>query len=174
MQLKPGAVSQLIFGRNWWSCKKHGNTFFYNLSYNEHTESLWKGNDQRQLPGVESRGGHAHLLFESGIATPQLEGSTSATAIPQLLKEFCSATAIPQSQFFWSPQLQVRNLRALLLQFLADFWRGVAWNYKLFYRQVFFCYWEDFKGTVAWDFRPLFTWKNFSTQGWNDLWLRVP
>jgi hypothetical protein len=57
------------------------------------------------------------------------EGSTSAAAIPQLLKEFFSATATPQFRnhnFFLSPQHHVRNLRALLLQFSADFWRGVA------------------------------------------------
>jgi hypothetical protein len=42
------------------------------------------------------RGGHAQLFFESAIATPQLEGSTSAIAIPQLFKECCSATATPQ------------------------------------------------------------------------------
>jgi hypothetical protein len=33
----------------------------------------------------------------------QLEGSTSAIAIPQLFKECRSATATPQSQFFLSP-----------------------------------------------------------------------
>jgi hypothetical protein len=43
-----------------------------------------------------SRGGQAFL--ESAIAIPQLEGRTSAIAIPQFLKEFFSA--IPQSQFF--------------------------------------------------------------------------
>jgi hypothetical protein len=64
------------------------------------------------------RGGHTQLFFESAIATPQLEGSTSAIAIPQLFKECCSATAIPQSQFF----SEVRNLGALLPQFLANFW----------------------------------------------------
>jgi hypothetical protein len=33
------------------------------------------------------RGGHAQLFFESATAIPQLEGRTSAIAIPQLLKE---------------------------------------------------------------------------------------
>jgi hypothetical protein len=31
--------------------------------------------------------GHAQLFFESAIAIPQLDGSTSAIAIPQLFKE---------------------------------------------------------------------------------------
>ncbi len=49
---------------------------------------------------VIARGGHA-----------QLEGSTSAIAIPQLLKKCCSATATPQLQFFLksattSPELE--------------------------------------------------------------------
>jgi hypothetical protein len=72
-----------------------------------------------------NRGGQAQLIFESTIAIPQLEGSTSAIAIPQLLKKCCSAIATPQFRnrnFFWSPQLQVRNLRASLPQFLAHFW----------------------------------------------------
>ncbi len=34
-----------------------------------------------------NRGGHAQLFFESAIAIPQFEGSTSAIAIPQLFKE---------------------------------------------------------------------------------------
>jgi hypothetical protein len=42
------------------------------------------------------KGGHAQLLFESAIAIPQLEGSTSAVAIPQLLNKCCSTTATPQ------------------------------------------------------------------------------
>jgi hypothetical protein len=33
------------------------------------------------------RGGHVQPFFESAIVIPQLEGSTSAIAIPQLLKE---------------------------------------------------------------------------------------
>ncbi len=58
---------------------------------------------------VMSRGGHAQLFFESAIAIPQLEGSTSAIAIPQLLMKCCSATATPQFRnrnFFLSPQLE--------------------------------------------------------------------
>jgi hypothetical protein len=42
------------------------------------------------------RGGHAQLFFEFATAIPQLEGSTSAIAIPQLFKKCCSATATPQ------------------------------------------------------------------------------
>jgi hypothetical protein len=58
---------------------------------------------------VLSRGGHAQLFFESATAIPQLEGSTSAIAIPQLFKKCCSATATPQFRnlnFFRSPQLE--------------------------------------------------------------------
>ncbi len=36
--------------------------------------------------GIKSRAGHAQLFFESAIAIPQLEGSTSAIAIPQLFR----------------------------------------------------------------------------------------
>jgi hypothetical protein len=36
---------------------------------------------------VVGRGGYAQLLFESAIAIPELKGSTSAIAIPQLFKE---------------------------------------------------------------------------------------
>jgi hypothetical protein len=49
------------------------------------------------------RGGHAKLFFESAITIPQLEGRTSAIAIPDLLKEKLLSirnSAIPQSQFF--------------------------------------------------------------------------
>jgi hypothetical protein len=98
---------------------------------------------------VLNRGGPAQLFFESAIATPQLEGSTSAIAIPQLFKECCSAIATPQFRnrnFFWSPQLQVRSLRALLPQFSADVWHGVAWNYIFFYHQVFFAIERILKG----------------------------
>jgi hypothetical protein len=50
-----------------------------------------------------SRGGHAQLFFESSIAIPQLEGSSSAIAIPQLFKHMLLRnrnSAIPQLQFF--------------------------------------------------------------------------
>jgi hypothetical protein len=40
--------------------------------------------------------GTRNLFFESAIAMPQLAGSTSAIAIPQLFKKCCSATATPQ------------------------------------------------------------------------------
>jgi hypothetical protein len=67
---------------------------------------------------INTRGGHAQPFFESAIAIPQLEGSTSAITNPQLFKEMLLRnrnSAIPQSQFFLmsatsSPQLQVRNL----------------------------------------------------------------
>ncbi len=47
----------------------------------------------------------------------------SATFKEMLLRNRNSA--IPQSQFFWSPQVQVRNLRTSLPQFSAHFW---PWN----------------------------------------------
>jgi hypothetical protein len=66
---------------------------------------------------VVNRGGHAQLFLESAIAFPQLEGSTSAITIPQLLKEmllcnqqlrnsaiaiFLSVTSSPQLESFIS------------------------------------------------------------------------
>jgi hypothetical protein len=59
--------------------------------------------------GQYTRGGQAQLIFESAIAIPQLEGSTSATFKEMLLRNRNSA--IPQSQFFLesatsSPQLE--------------------------------------------------------------------
>ncbi len=56
---------------------------------------------EREIPII--RGGQAQLFFESAIAIPQLEGSTSAIAIPQLFKEMLLRnrnSAIPQMQFF--------------------------------------------------------------------------
>jgi hypothetical protein len=46
--------------------------------------SLWPDNVHVQLSAEErqarvNRGGHAQLFFESAIAIPQLEGSSSAT-----------------------------------------------------------------------------------------------
>jgi hypothetical protein len=46
-----------------------------------------------------ARGGKAQLFFESAIAIPQLEGITSAIAIPHLFKELLLRnrnSAIPQ------------------------------------------------------------------------------
>ncbi len=68
-------------------------------------------------------GCQAQLIFESAVAIPQLEGSTSAIAILQLLKKCCSPTAIPQSQFFLesatsSPQLE-SFISAIFGTFLA-------------------------------------------------------
>jgi hypothetical protein len=71
-----------------------------------------------------SRGGHEQLFFESAIAIPQLEGSTSAIAIPQLLKKCCFATATTQFRnrnCFWSPQLQVCNLRSFISALIGIF-----------------------------------------------------
>jgi hypothetical protein len=38
----------------------------------------------KELQAIIDRGGHVQLFFESAIAIPQIEGSTSAIAIPQL------------------------------------------------------------------------------------------
>jgi hypothetical protein len=68
-----------------------------------------------------SGGGHAQLFFESAIAILQLEGSTSAIAIPQLFKKCCSATATPQFRnrnFFLNPQIESFN-SAIFSTFLA-------------------------------------------------------
>jgi hypothetical protein len=48
----------------------------------------------RQLAGRES-GCRRRAPYPTRVSSV-LEGSTSATAIPQLFKEFCSATATPQ------------------------------------------------------------------------------
>jgi hypothetical protein len=59
--------------------------------------------------------GTCNIFFESAIAIQQLEGSTSAIAISQLFKEMLLRnrnSAIPQSQFFLKPQLQVRNFKS--------------------------------------------------------------
>jgi hypothetical protein len=66
---------------------------------------------------LSTRGGHAQLFFASAIAIPQLEGSSSAIATPQLFKDMLLRnrnSAIPQSQFFLksatsSPQLRSFN-----------------------------------------------------------------
>ncbi len=62
---------------------------------------------QYQLPialeGNQQRWTRATFFLESAIAIPQLEGSTSAIAIPQLFKEMLFRnrnSQIPQSQFF--------------------------------------------------------------------------
>jgi hypothetical protein len=72
---------------------------------------------------IVSKGGHAQLFLEFAIAIPQLEGVTSAIAIPQLFKTCCSATATPQSHFFLKsatldPQLESFTF-AILGIFLA-------------------------------------------------------
>ncbi len=81
-----------------------------------------------------TRGGHAQHFFESAIAIPQLEGSTSAIAILQLLKKCCSATAIPQSQFFQksaasSPQLESFSSAIFVTFSAVEFCR--SWGKKI-------------------------------------------
>jgi hypothetical protein len=100
-----------------------------------------------------TRGRHAQLFFDSAIAIPQLEGSTSAIAIPQLFKKCCSATAIPQSQFFPKSATSSPQLEPSLPQFSEYFWPWSSLELYIFLPPGFFCYREDFKGTVAGDFR---------------------
>jgi hypothetical protein len=69
----------------------------------------------------KDRGGHAQIFFESAIAIPQLEGSTSAIAIPQLFKEMLLRNRNSAIAIF----SDVRNLRASFPQFSAYFW---PWN----------------------------------------------
>ncbi len=65
--------------------------------------------------GYIHRGGQVQLLFESAIAIPQLEGSTSAIAILQLFKDLVAQELqLCNCNFFWSPQFQLCNLRASL------------------------------------------------------------
>ncbi len=55
------------------------------------------------------------------MAIPQLKGSTSVIAIPKLFYEML----VWNRNFFWFPQLQVRNFRASFPQFSAYIW---PWN----------------------------------------------
>jgi hypothetical protein len=74
------------------------------------------------LYSVHCRGGHAQLFVESAIATSQLEGSTSAIAIPQLFKECCSATATPQ--FCNRNFSEVRNFKSATWElYFRNFWQ---------------------------------------------------
>ncbi len=70
---------------------------------------------------VLSRGGHAQLFL-----SPRSQFSNLKEAIPQLFKDLQPATLqFCNRNYFWSPQLQVRNLRTSLPQFSAYFW---PWN----------------------------------------------
>jgi hypothetical protein len=102
-------------------------------------------------------------FFESAIAIPQLEGSTTAIAIPQLFKETMLRNCNSAIAIF----PEVRNLRASLRQFLAYFCRVVAWNLYIYFftARCFFCYSMDFREKVACDFRPLFFFVNQPPNG---------
>ena len=74
---------------------------------------------------VYTRGGHAQLFFESAIAIPQLEGSTSAIAIPQLFEEMLLRnrnSAIPQSQFFLMSATSSPQLESFISAIFGTFW----------------------------------------------------
>jgi hypothetical protein len=82
---------------------------------------------------IDSRGGHAQLCFESAIATPQLEGCTSAITIPQLFKEMLlrnRTSAIPQSQFFLKSATSGPQFESLTSAFFGRF---LAWSSLKFY-----------------------------------------
>jgi hypothetical protein len=92
---------------------------------------------------------------------PQSQFRNLKEALPQsqfrnLLRNVAPQPQFRNHNFFQSPQLQVRNLSLHFRNFRNIFGRGVAWNYIFFLLPGFFCYREDFKGTVAGDFQPLF------------------
>ncbi len=85
--------------------------------------------------------------------SPQSQFSKLKEELPQLLKKFCSATATPQ--FCYRNFSEVRNFKSATWElhfrnFRHIFGCGVAW----------ICHLEDFKGTVARDFQPLFFFVN--------------
>ncbi len=103
---------------------------------------------------------HFNINVHNYVHIPEV-GTRNFFSSPQ--SQLCnSKEALPQSQFrnflknvAPQPQLrnsaiaifsEVRNSRALFPQFSADFWRGVAWNYIFFYRQVFFAVERILKG----------------------------
>ncbi len=71
-----------------------------------------------------TRGGHAQLFSKSAVLILQLEGTTSAIAIPQLFKETMFRNrdiAIPQSQHFLKSETWELHSR----NFLHIFGRGI-------------------------------------------------
>jgi hypothetical protein len=60
-------------------------------------------------------------FFESAIAIPQLEGSTSTSQLRNFLKECCSATAIPQSQFFLKSATSSQQLESFTFAIFGIF-----------------------------------------------------
>jgi hypothetical protein len=78
---------------------------------------------KKTLKSVFTRGGHTQLFFESAIAIPQLERSTSAIAIPQLFKKCCSAT--PQFRnrnFFQKSATSSLQLESFTSAIFGIFW----------------------------------------------------
>ncbi len=65
-------------------------------------------NNSHDFNDLISRGGHVQLFFRSAIAIPQLEGSTSAMAIPQLFKEMLLCNRNSSIAFF----SEVRNFKS--------------------------------------------------------------
>ncbi len=63
---------------------------------------------------VFTRGGHVQLFFESAIATPQLEGSTSASQFRNFLKNV-------------APQPQLRNSAIVIFSEVLNF-KSATWE----------------------------------------------
>jgi hypothetical protein len=59
----------------------------YRYSFTQWNELTGLKFQENKITFVIGRGGHTQLFLESAIAIPQLEGSTSAIAFPQLFKE---------------------------------------------------------------------------------------
>jgi hypothetical protein len=72
-----------------------------------------------------------NFFFESAIAIPQLEGSTSAIAIPQLFKEMlfriCNS-AIPQSQFFLMSATSSQQLESFISTIFRNIFGHGIWS----------------------------------------------
>ncbi len=106
-----------------------------------------------------------NFLFESAFAIPQLEGSTSATAILQLFKEMllhnCN-NVISQSQFcsevsnFKSAkELHFHNFRFFWLWNPFDSWKKIGGKKSVPLRQVFgFQRNSQFKKMFGWFVKP--------------------
>ncbi len=81
---------------------------------------------------IFSRGGHAKLFFRSAIAIAQLEGCTSAIAIPQLFKELLIRNCNSAITIFLYLQVQVRKLSWLFRNFFNTIVRNCRSNIVIF------------------------------------------
>jgi hypothetical protein len=96
-------------------------------------------------------------FFESAIAIPQLEGSTSAIAIPQLFKAMLIRNrnfAIPQSQIFLKSATSSPQLESFVSA-IFDIFSAVEQQETIcFFATRCFLLLRGFEGTVARDFWP--------------------